>query len=84
MAGSILGDVRQGYEALESWEAASLKEILASVADAHGRKLGKAQAPVRVATLGRSVGLPLFESLHVLGRAETLRRLDLTLGRLAA
>jgi glutamyl-tRNA synthetase len=39
---------------------------------------------VRVATLGRSVGLPLFESLHVLGRAETLHRLDLTLHRLAA
>jgi glutamyl-tRNA synthetase len=84
MAGSILRDVRQAYEALESWDAASLKEILTSVAEAHGRKLGKAQAPVRVATLGRSVGLPLFESLHVLGRAETLHRLDLTLHRLAA
>jgi len=84
MAGSILGDVRQGYGALESWEAAGLKEILTSVADAHGRKLGKAQAPIRVATLGRTVGLPLFESLQVLGQAETLRRLDLTLARLGA
>jgi glutamyl-tRNA synthetase len=61
-----------------------LKEILTSVADAHGRKLGKAQAPIRVATLGRTVGLPLFESLQVLGQAETLRRLDLTLARLGA
>ena len=38
-------------------------------------KLGKAQAPVRVAITGRSVGPPLFESLEVLGRDETLRRL---------
>ena len=38
-------------------------------------KLGKAQAPPRVAVTGRSVGPPLFESLEVLGRDETLRRL---------
>ncbi|HSP29880.1 MAG TPA: hypothetical protein VLN74_15105 [Ilumatobacteraceae bacterium] len=39
-------------------------------------KLGKAQAPVRVAVTGRSVGPPLFESMEVLGRDETLRRLS--------
>ena len=47
-------------------------------------KLGKAQAPVRVAVTGRSVGPPLFESLDVLGRDETLRRLTLARERLAA
>ena len=40
-----------------------------------GRKLGKAQAPIRVAVTGRTVGPPLFESLVVLGRDEVLRRL---------
>jgi glutamyl-tRNA synthetase len=44
-------------------------------------KLGKLQAPVRVATTGRSVGPPLFESLEVLGRDETLRRIDAALTR---
>ena len=34
---------------------------------AAGRKLGKAQAPIRVAVTGRTVGPPLFESLEVLG-----------------
>jgi glutamyl-tRNA synthetase len=38
-------------------------------------KLGKAQAPIRVATTGRTVGPPLFESLVVLGRERTLERL---------
>jgi glutamyl-tRNA synthetase len=37
-------------------------------------KLGKAQAPIRVAVSGRTVGLPLFESLEVLGRPETMQR----------
>ena len=45
------------------------------MAEAAGRKLGKAQAPIRVAVTGRTVGPPLFESLEVLGRDEVLDRL---------
>jgi glutamyl-tRNA synthetase len=57
------------------WEAAALKAVLEEVGTARGLKLGKAQAPVRVAVTGRSVGLPLFESLEVLGRERTVARL---------
>ncbi|HEY8548058.1 MAG TPA: glutamate--tRNA ligase [Acidimicrobiales bacterium] len=39
-------------------------------------QMSKAQSPVRVATTGRSVGPPLFESLVVLGRERTLDRLE--------
>ena len=52
-----------------------LGEALEEVGAARGLKLGKAQAPVRVAVTGRSVGLPLFESLEVLGRERTVARL---------
>ena len=45
------------------------------IGEGHGLKLGKAQAPVRVAVTGRTVGPPLFESLVVLGRERTLDRL---------
>lgn len=38
-------------------------------------QLAKAQAPVRVALTGRSVGPPLFESVIALGRDRTLARL---------
>ncbi|MGH9293533.1 MAG: glutamate--tRNA ligase [Acidimicrobiales bacterium] len=75
-AGAILTGVRSAYAALESWEAPLLRSALEDVGAAQGRKLNKAQAPVRVATLGHSVGLPLFESLEVLGRSTTLARLD--------
>ena len=40
-----------------------------------GPQLSKAQAPVRVALTGRSVGPPLFESVVALGRERTLERL---------
>jgi glutamyl-tRNA synthetase len=58
-----------------AWDADSLKTALEAVGAERGLKLGKAQAPVRVAVTGRSVGLPLFESLEVLGRDRTLARL---------
>ena len=46
-----------------------------AVAESVGRKLGKAQAPIRVAVTGRRVGPPLFEALEVLGPDRTLARL---------
>ncbi|MFG1870505.1 glutamate--tRNA ligase [Micromonospora arborensis] len=63
------------FEALEAWDADSLKSTLEAVGAERGLKLGKTQAPVRVAVTGRTVGLPLFESLEVLGRERTLTRM---------
>jgi glutamyl-tRNA synthetase len=71
----VLTETIAAYSALASWDAESLKSALEAVGTAHGLKLGKAQAGVRVAVTGRSVGPPLFESLEVLGREETLRRM---------
>ncbi|MFS1298445.1 glutamate--tRNA ligase [Streptosporangium longisporum] len=62
----------------------SLKGALEEVGTEHGLKLGKAQAPVRVAVTGRTVGLPLFESIEVLGRERTAERLRAALARLGA
>ncbi|MEV0372623.1 glutamate--tRNA ligase [Streptomyces sp. NPDC050636] len=61
----------------------SLKEAVLAAGEEHGLKLGKAQAPVRVAVTGRTVGLPLFESLEVLGKDRTIQRIDAALAKLA-
>ncbi|MFI7607838.1 glutamate--tRNA ligase [Micromonospora sp. NPDC049366] len=71
----LLDGAIAAFEALESWDAESTKAALEAVGAERGLKLGKAQAPVRVAVTGRTVGLPLFESLQVLGRERTLTRL---------
>ncbi|MFF2810052.1 glutamate--tRNA ligase [Streptomyces sp. NPDC058000] len=61
-----------------------LKQAVLAAGEEHGLKLGKAQAPVRVAVTGRTVGLPLFESLEILGKDRTLQRIDAALARLTA
>jgi glutamyl-tRNA synthetase len=64
------------------WEAGAVEGALAGAAVTAGfvkadgsPDMRRAQAPVRVAVTGRSVGPPLYESLVVLGRERTLARL---------
>ncbi|WP_232534358.1 glutamate--tRNA ligase [Plantactinospora sp. KBS50] len=71
----LLDAAIEAFAALPEWTAEVLKATLERVGADRGLKLGKAQAPVRVAVTGRTVGLPLFESLEVLGRERTLTRL---------
>ena len=79
----LLGDCRQAFAGLEDWSADQLKEIVLTIGEKHGLKLGKAQAPVRVATTGRTIGLPLFESLQVLGKERTVQRIAAALAALS-
>ncbi|MFC4562872.1 glutamate--tRNA ligase [Nocardiopsis mangrovi] len=67
-----------------AWEAEPLKAALEEVGTGLGLKLGKAQAPIRVAVTGRTVGLPLFESLELLGRERVRARLAAALAELTA
>lgn len=65
-----------------SWTTDDLKIATEETGAALGLKLGKAQAPVRVAVTGRTVGLPLFESLELLGRERVQARLEAALEKL--
>jgi glutamyl-tRNA synthetase len=64
------------------WNHDALKQVLESWTESRELKLGKTQAPIRVAITGRTVGPPLFESIEILGRDETQRRLSAALSRL--
>lgn len=79
---AILDGTIQAYRTC-AWESEVLKETLAGIGAALDRKLGKAQAPVRVAVTGRTVGPPLFESCQFLGRDRVLARLEAARARLA-
>jgi glutamyl-tRNA synthetase len=66
-----------------AWDAETLRDVVAEVGREAGvPQLGKAQAPIRLATMGRPVGAPSFESLELLGRDRTLRRLRAARARL--
>jgi glutamyl-tRNA synthetase len=43
--------------------------------------LGKVAQPLRVALCGTTISLPIFDSVNLLGKERTLKRIDLTLTR---
>ena len=88
-AATVLDSAIAGVEVAGEWTAEVTRAIVeraahdAGLVGAEGNpQLAKAQAPVRVAVMGRSKGLPLFESLEMLGRDETLARLQAARARL--
>jgi glutamyl-tRNA synthetase len=64
------------------WTVSGIEQTLFGFGEARGIKRGQAQAPVRVAVTGRSVGPPLLESLVVLGRERSLSRVRAARARL--
>jgi glutamyl-tRNA synthetase len=84
----VLSGAAEGFSALATWDPAGIESVVAGLAqrlgfvDDEGRpRIGKVQGPIRVATTGRRVGPPLWESLEVLGRDRTVERLRAALER---
>jgi glutamyl-tRNA synthetase len=67
---------------LGQWTADGVRAALDTAAEDVEVGKKKVHAAVRVAVTGRTVGLPLFESLEVLGRERTLTRLRVARSRM--
>ena len=80
----VAGALAAGREALaanEEWSADSLEAVGRAAAEAFGWKAGDFFKPMRVAVTGRAVSPPLFGSMVLLGREQTLGRLDAAAAR---
>ena len=62
-------------EKVQSWDRASLEAAFRGVIEPRKLELGAVAQPVRVAVTGGTVSPPIFDTLEVLGRPRTLRRL---------
>jgi len=76
---AALGDVRAVLASLEPFELESIDAALRGVVSARDTKPKQVFQPVRVALTGRTISPGVFEMISVLGREETLRRLDAAL-----
>jgi glutamyl-tRNA synthetase len=76
--------VREALARVEPFERDAVEAALRGVVDELGVKPREVYQPIRVALSGGTVSPGIFESVSVLGRDETLRRIDLALDRAAA
>jgi glutamyl-tRNA synthetase len=72
---------RDALAAAEPFTMENVEAALRAVVDASGGKPGKIFQPVRVAIAGTTVSPGIFESVTLLGREETLARIDRALDR---
>jgi glutamyl-tRNA synthetase len=73
--GAYLSEVAERLEKIEKWTTSAIEEAMRALAGERDLKPKKAFQPVRAAVTGTLVSPPLFESLEILGREETVARL---------
>jgi glutamyl-tRNA synthetase len=76
--------LRARLEIVDPWDPAGLHAAVEETAGAHGLDLGKLAQPLRVILTGRAVSPPIDQTLALVGRERSLRRLDQGLNFLRA
>jgi glutamyl-tRNA synthetase len=76
---AILEVVRDRLSAIDELTEQAVEGMLRSLAEEKQLGLGKVAQPLRVAVCGSTVSLPIFDSVEMLGKADTLKRIDNTL-----
>jgi glutamyl-tRNA synthetase len=72
----ILEAIRGGVAALDGLDTAPLEKLFHDEAERRKLGLGKIAQPVRVALTGGTASPGMYDVVQILGREETLRRLD--------
>jgi len=72
----VLAAARGALASVDTWEAGAIEEALRGLAERLQLKPAQAFQPIRVAVTGSKISPGLFESLELLGRDESLRRLS--------
>ena len=80
---AVLETVIPRFEALESWDDEHILDCMVKLAEEQGVKNSKIMWPVRIAAAGKAVTPGgAVEICRILGREETLRRLQIGLEKL--
>ena len=73
---SLLSGFRDGLANMEPFTAERIDEWMHQFVDARQIKIGQIVHAVRVAVTGKAVGFGIFETLEIVGKERSLRRID--------
>ena len=79
---AALGAAADALDALPDVGSATQEAAMRALAKQLGLKAGQLFGALRTATTGQQVSPPLFETMEVLGREESLKRIRLAIGSL--
>lgn len=72
----LLTEFREKLAAIDDFEPAEIEKCLKDFVEAKEIKIGQIIHAVRVAATGKAVGFGVFETLAILGREQSLARMD--------
>ena len=72
----VLEEIRAGVAAIPALDTEPLEKLFHAAAEKRGVGLGKVAQPVRVALTGGTASPGMYDVVQILGKDETLRRLD--------
>jgi glutamyl-tRNA synthetase len=78
-AKQVLEDAAGRFRKLDAWQTEPIHASIRAIAEARDLGLGKVAQPLRIAVAGQPVSPPIDQTLTILGREETLRRLEAAL-----
>jgi glutamyl/glutaminyl-tRNA synthetase len=81
---AMLKIVRDKLADMQEFTEQGIEEMLRSLAKQSNVGLGKVAQPLRVALCGTTISLPIFDSVEMLGKENTLARIDITLKKFVA
>jgi len=80
---AVLALVRDKLAAMDEFTQEAIENMLRSLSEEKQLGLGKVAQPLRVAICGCTISPPIFDSVQMLGKEETLARIDNTLKKFA-
>ncbi len=81
----LLSLAKDALAVLDSWDTTSIDECLTNLAKSNAEgKLGRVAQPVRVAVAGGPVSPPICDTLILLGKESSIRRIELCLEHFAS
>ncbi len=72
-------ETRKAFELMSAWSAADLEKEFIEIAAAHRIKPGEFMLPFRIMLVGKKFGPGIFEIAQMIGREETIKRMNHTL-----
>ena len=78
---SLLRDAYHGLKEVDVFSIKELEDCLREITTKHGIGFGKLAQPIRVAVIGKGASAGIFETLELLGKEKTLKRLEYTINK---
>lgn len=81
-AADVVDTYKQHLSGLDNWVADDIKTTLEAILTSKGVKIGKVMPAVRLAVTGLGKGADLMETMEIIGKEETIQRLESALAAL--